>query len=100
MLFLTPWAFSSLPTLSKKEFCMFIILNFLNNIIKENINSKNKNFSAYLIIIFLFTLISNLSCMIPYSITITSFLISSFFFSLTIFIGLNIIGTFYNKGHS
>jgi F0F1-type ATP synthase membrane subunit a len=100
MLFLTPWAFSSLPTLSKKELYIFIILNFLNNIIKENINSKNKNFTVYLIIIFLFTLISNLSGMIPYSITITSFLISSFCFSLTIFIGLNIIGTFYNKSQS
>jgi hypothetical protein len=41
-----------------------------------------------------------LSGMIPYSITLTSFLIASFFFSLTIFIGLNIIGVFYNKGGS
>ena len=41
---------------------------------------------------------SNLFGMIPFSATITSFLIISFFFSLTTFISLNIIGVIYNKG--
>lgn len=98
ILFLIPWAFSNVRRWTRKELFFFIILIFLKNIINENINSKNKNFLIYLSILFLFILISNLSGMIPYSITITSFLIASFFFSLTTFIGLNIIGTIYNKG--
>ena len=98
ILFLIPWAFSNARRWTRKELFFFLILIFLKNIINENINSKSKNFLIYLSILFLFILISNLSGMIPYSITITSFLIASFFFSLTTFIGLNIIGTIYNKG--
>jgi ATP synthase subunit 6 len=96
--FLVPWLFSNIRTLSRKETFFFSTLTSLKNIVNENINLKNKNFLIYLIIIFLFILISNLSGMLPYSITLTSFLIVSFFFSLTTFIGLNIIGTVYNKG--
>jgi ATP synthase subunit 6 len=98
ILFLTPWAVSTLFKLSKKEIFIFLILSILNDIITDNIVSKNKNFSVYLLITYLFILISNLLGMIPFSITTTSFIIISFFFSLTTFAGLNTIGMFYNKG--
>jgi len=57
---------------------------------------KNKNFLIYLFLIFIFILVSNLSGMIPYSLTVTSYLIVSFFFSLATFIGLNLVGIIYN----
>jgi F0F1-type ATP synthase membrane subunit a len=100
VLFLIPRGFSTVPRLQIKELFIFLVLKLLNNIIQENINMKNKNFVAYLIMIYLFILISNLTGMVPYSITITSLLIVSFFFSVTIFIGLNILGTFFNKNSS
>jgi F-type H+-transporting ATPase subunit a len=99
--FLTPWALSNVFKVSKKEFfSIFLIMELLNSILGENVNLKNKNFSVYLIIIFLIILMSNLLGMIPLSITTTSFLIVSFFFSWASFIGLNIVGLFYNKGGS
>jgi F0F1-type ATP synthase membrane subunit a len=69
---------------------------FLKNILSENVTMKNKNFLNYLLILFLFVLVSNLVGMIPYALTVTSYILVSFFFSLSTFIGLNIIGVIYN----
>jgi F-type H+-transporting ATPase subunit a len=93
IVFLSPWAVN----LSRKEIFTSVLLQILKGIVKDNIFSKKKNCTVYLLITYLFILIANLLGMIPFSITITSFVIISFFFSLTMFIGLNIIGTFYNK---
>lgn len=93
IIFLSPWAVN----LSKKEIFTSVLLQILKGIVKDNIFSKKKNCTVYLLVTYLFILIANLLGMIPFSITITSFVIISFFFSLTMFIGLNIIGTFYNK---
>jgi ATP synthase subunit 6 len=83
--------------LSKKEIFLFLILAILNDVIKYNIISKHKSLALCLLLIYLFILISNILGMIPFSITVTSFIIASFFFSLTIFTGLNILGGFYSR---
>jgi F0F1-type ATP synthase membrane subunit a len=69
---------------------------FLKNILVENVTMKNKNFLNYLLILFLFVLVSNLVGMVPFALTVTSYISVSFFFSLATFIGLNLIGTIYN----
>src|SRR4051794_3006334 len=65
--------------------------------IEENINIKKK--SVLMIFFFLFSilLISNIIGMIPFSYTITSSLIITFFLSLSFFIGINLIGFYHNK---
>jgi ATP synthase subunit 6 len=91
-----PWFASNLKTWNKNEVILFLILIFIKNIVHENINMKNKNFLTYLLLLFFFILISNLVGMIPYALTVTSYLIVSFFFSLVTFLGLNWIGILYN----
>jgi F-type H+-transporting ATPase subunit a len=69
---------------------------FLKNVLAENVAMKNKNFLNYLLILLLFVLVSNLVGMVPFALTVTSYISVSFFFSLATFIGLNIIGCIYN----
>jgi F0F1-type ATP synthase membrane subunit a len=54
--------------------------------------TKNKNFTGYLLIVLLFIFVSNLVGMIPYALTVTSYISVSFFFSLLTFLGLNFVG--------
>lgn len=66
-------------------------------ILNENIALKKKSFIVLIFYLFLFLLFSNLVGMIPFSYTITSSLILTFFLSSGFFIGLNLIGFFHNK---
>jgi ATP synthase subunit 6 len=96
--FLVVGPFRNVQSISRKESFLLFVGHFLNIIIQENINSKKKNFTIYLIIIFLLILIFNISGMIPFSIAITSFFIVSFYISLGAFVSLNIVGLSYNRG--
>jgi len=58
---------------------------------------KKYSFVVLLYVIFLFIFISNILGMLPYSITVTSHLIVTLFFSLSFFIGNNLIGLCYHK---
>lgn len=68
------------------------IYKITNNIIKDNLNNKGEKFFPFIFTLHLFLLFSNLIGMIPYSFTITSHIIFTFSLSLSIFIGINIIG--------
>ena len=69
---------------------------FLQNICKSNLNVSVNIFVPILFFYFFFIFFSNISGMIPYSITITSHFSTTFFLALSFFIGLNIIGILYN----
>jgi F-type H+-transporting ATPase subunit a len=69
---------------------------FLKNILMENAIMKNKNFIIYLLMLLLFISVSNLVGMVPYALTVTSYISVSFFLSLVTFLALNITGYFYN----
>lgn len=60
-------------------------------------NVQKHSFILLLFVTFLFIFFSNLVGMIPYSITITSHVILTLFFSLAFFIGNNIIGVCYHQ---
>jgi F-type H+-transporting ATPase subunit a len=66
-------------------------------ILKGSLSVKKHSFVILLYIIFLFVFVSNVLGLLPYSITITSHLIITLFFSLAIFIGNNIVGMCYHK---
>jgi len=57
----------------------------------DNLGNKGSNYFAFVFILFMFVLLSNLIGLIPYSFTITSHLIVTFSLALTVFIGVNII---------
>jgi len=58
---------------------------------------KKYSFILLIYTTFLFLCVSNLLGMLPYSMTVTSHLILTLFFSLAFFIGSNVIGICYNK---
>nr|YP_010620162.1 ATP synthase F1 subunit 6 [Herposiphonia versicolor]WAX04198.1 ATP synthase F1 subunit 6 [Herposiphonia versicolor] len=63
-----------------------------SNIVSENLNSKGEIYFPFIFTLHLFLLFSNLVGMVPYSFTVTSHIAFTFGLSLSIFIGINIIG--------
>lgn len=64
----------------------------VKNIIKSNTSLKRYQYFSVLLFLFMFIFISNLVGLIPYSFTITSSFVVTFFLALAHFIGINIIG--------
>jgi ATP synthase subunit 6 len=52
---------------------------------------STQGYTAYLIVLFLVILTSNMLGMIPYTLTVTSFALTTFTLSLTSFLGLNLV---------
>lgn len=69
-----------------------IIYTFILDLILENIGKKGIKYFPFIFILFLFILMCNLLGMIPYSFTVTSHIIITFSLSLSIFIGVTLIG--------
>jgi ATP synthase subunit 6 len=79
-----------------------LILNlykFVVNILQDTIVIKKYSFVLLFYVVFLFIFISNILGMIPYSVTVTSHLILTIFFSLAFFLGNNLIGICFHKEH-
>nr|YP_011017055.1 ATP synthase subunit 6 [Pterocladiella capillacea]WQB61733.1 ATP synthase subunit 6 [Pterocladiella capillacea] len=62
------------------------------NMIRENLGSKGEFYFPFIFSLHLFLLFCNFIGMVPYSFTVTSHIIFTFALSLSIFIGINIIG--------
>lgn len=88
-----------IPNTFLKSF-LISILNFIENLLKENVTSTHRFLQVYfpyIFVIFFFVLQSNFIGMIPYSFTLTSSLMITFSLALGTFIGLNIIGLLIHK---
>ena len=73
-------------------FFIDFLYNFIQDLIIQNIGIEDEKYNQYLILIFFFLLFSNIFGMIPYTFTLTSHILITFSLSLSIFIGINIIG--------
>jgi ATP synthase subunit 6 len=82
---------------NKFQKIVIFLFNFISGILKSNLSVKKYSFILLIYTIFLFIFISNILGMIPYSITITSHLILTLYFSLSFFIGNNIIGLCFHQ---
>ena len=82
---------------NKLQKLILILFKFVINIVKDAISIKKYSFVLLFYIVFLFIFLSNILGMIPYSMTITSHLILTLYFSLAFFIGNNIIGICYHR---
>lgn len=69
-----------------------MIYEFVLNLVEEQVGSAGKKYFPLIFTTFTFLLFSNLIGMIPYSFTTTSHLIVTFTLSVSIFIGVTIIG--------
>jgi ATP synthase subunit 6 len=83
--------------LNSIEFINFSLFNVVKTILKQYISIKNYAFIFLFFFLFLFILVSNLIGLTPYSITITSHLIFTLYYSLAFFIGTNLIGFLYQR---
>lgn len=90
---------SLVPTTSFQCF-LELTIGFIENLVKENVASRNKIFQVftpYIFCVFLFILLSNFVGMVPYSFTVTSSLAVTFSMALATFIGVNIVGSRIHK---
>lgn len=70
---------------------------FLINLVQEQIGEKGKTFFPFIFALFTFLFSCNLIGMIPYSFTVTSHVVVTFGLSVSVFIGVTIVG-FYTHG--
>ena len=70
---------------------------FVTSILKDSIFIKKYSFILVIYTTFIFLCFSNILGMVPYSMTVTSHLILTLFFSLSFFLGSNIIGVCYSQ---
>jgi F-type H+-transporting ATPase subunit a len=89
--------FKNVFNLNSIEFVIKFLFVFIKDVLKDNMSIKKYSFIFLFYFVFLFILVSNLIGMTPYSITITSHLIFTLFYSLAFFIGTNVIGILYHK---
>ena len=89
--------FNSILLVNSTEFTIKLSFNFIKDVVKNNISIQKYSFIFLFYFTFLFILTSNLIGMTPYSITITSHLIFTLFYSLAFFIGTNLIGVLYHN---
>lgn len=68
------------------------IYKLIKNVLKNNTNLRRSQYFAALFFLFLFLLSSNMVGLIPYTFTITSSFVTTFFLSASYFIGINLIG--------
>lgn len=69
-----------------------MIYEFVMSLVDEQIGAEGKKYFTFVFTIFTFILFTNLIGMIPYSFTATSHLIVTFSMSLSLFLGITIIG--------
>src|ERR1700691_1847033 len=77
--------------LNASQYLLIEIYNLVKSIIVSNTSLKRRQYFTILFYLFLFILISNIVGLIPYSFTITSSFIITFFIALSHFNGINII---------
>jgi len=69
-----------------------MIYEFVANLVEEQIGQSGKKYFPFIFTLFTFLLFSNLIGMIPYSFTTTSHLIVTFTLSVSVFLGVTLIG--------
>ena len=75
------------------------LYSFILNMVTENVGKEGLKYFPLIFSLFMFILIANLLGMIPYSFTVTSHIIVTFGLSLSIFIGVTIIGFYTHRIH-
>jgi F-type H+-transporting ATPase subunit a len=86
-----------LATLNKIKKVANILFSLILRTVRDSVEVKKNSFPILFYVLFLFILATNILGMLPYSLTATSHLIVTLFFSLAFFISNNIIGLCYHK---
>lgn len=84
---------------SRWQSAIELIYEFVYNLIQEQIGSQGYKYFPFIFTLFVFLIFSNLLGMIPYSFTSTSHVVITFGLSVSIFIGVTIIGFLHHGLH-
>jgi ATP synthase subunit 6 len=79
------------------EFLLIEAYALVKSIIKSNTSLKRNQYFSLFFFLFCYILIANIVGLIPYSFTVTSSFVVTFFLALSYFIGINIISIFKTK---
>lgn len=77
---------------SRAFFAALCFFNFVRKLLSENLSVKKNTYFYYTVTLFGFVLFANILGLIPYSLTVTSYLAVTLFLSGTSFIGNLIVG--------
>ena len=77
---------------NRLQYILESIYSFVLNMLLESVGSSARKYFSWIFFLFVSLLIINLSGMVPYSFTVTSHLIITFWLGLSVFIGINIVG--------
>lgn len=69
-----------------------MVYETVSQLVYDNLNLEGEKYLPYIFTLFIFILFNNLIGLLPYSFTVTSHLIVTFTLSLSIFIGVIIVG--------
>ena len=69
-----------------------LVFNFISKMINETVGNDAKPYFPFILTLFIFILTMNMIGLLPYSFTVTSQVIVTFFFAIVIFIGVTIVG--------
>jgi ATP synthase subunit 6 len=75
------------------------LYEFVYDLINQNIGSEGEKYFPFIFFLFTFLLFCNVLGMIPYSFTVTSHIILTFFLSLSIFLGVTFLGLYKHGLH-
>jgi len=75
------------------DYALRSLYQLVQAMVKENLYIKRQQYFAVLFYLFMTILFANLIGLLPFSFTVTSSFVLTFFLSLLHFIGVNVIGT-------
>jgi ATP synthase subunit 6 len=75
---------------------LYTIMLFIWDLLNDNVNIKQHVFILYYYLVFVVVMIANIGGMIPYSLTITSYILVTFFFSAVTFLAITSLGYLFN----
>lgn len=74
------------------DFVIFQLYQLVRSIVKENLYIRKQQYFTVVFYLFLTILFANLVGLLPYSFTVTSSFVLTFFLSMSYFVGVNVIG--------
>jgi F-type H+-transporting ATPase subunit a len=86
-----------MATRNNLSLIFFKLILFVKDTLKRNLNLKSYPHFIYLFLNFMYILLSNMAGMVAYSVTVTSSLILTLFFSFSYFFGINVYGILLNR---
>jgi ATP synthase subunit 6 len=79
------------------KFLIKMLASIVKSVLKANTSLLRKEYFSVLYYLFLFILFSNMFGLVPYTFTLTSSFIVTFFFASTHFVGINVVGVYKKK---